>query len=112
MVNKFIILHEYVKGQEDTQCIVFVLGTFNLHVRVEYLFFIGSQLVALSPTGKIGVWHAMTHHWQIQDVVPIASFDTAGSFLLLGCNNGSIYYIGEFEIVDFSSVVFTIVHYQ
>lgn len=69
-------------------------GTFNLHVRVEYLFFIGSQLVALSPTGKIGVWHAMTQHWQIQDVVPISSFDTAGSFLLLGCNNGSIYYIG------------------
>lgn len=69
------------------------IGTFNLHVRVEYLFFIGSQLVALSPTGKIGVWHAMTQHWQIQDVVPISSFDTAGSFLLLGCNNGSIYYI-------------------
>ncbi|PNF23019.1 hypothetical protein B7P43_G09820 [Cryptotermes secundus] len=71
------------------------IGTFNLHVRVEYLFFIGSQLVALSPTGKIGVWHAMTQHWQIQDVVPIASFDTAGSFLLLGCNNGAIYYIGR-----------------
>ncbi|XP_067211454.1 BTB/POZ domain-containing protein KCTD3 isoform X3 [Linepithema humile] len=69
------------------------VGIFNLNVRVEYLFFIGSQLVALSPTGKIGVWHAMTHHWQIQDVVPILSFDTAGSFLLLGCNNGSIYYI-------------------
>nr|CAD7423879.1 unnamed protein product [Timema monikensis] len=69
------------------------VGTFNLNVRVEYLFFIGSQLVALSPTGKIGVWHAMTQHWQIQDVVPIASFDTAGSFLLLGCKNGSIYYI-------------------
>ncbi|KAK0181906.1 hypothetical protein PV327_000090 [Microctonus hyperodae] len=51
------------------------------------------QLVALSPTGKIGVWHAMSQHWQIQDVVSISSFDTAGSFLLLGCNNGSIYYI-------------------
>uniref|UniRef100_A0A1B6E3M3 BTB/POZ domain-containing protein KCTD3 n=1 Tax=Clastoptera arizonana TaxID=38151 RepID=A0A1B6E3M3_9HEMI len=69
------------------------IGTFNLNVRVEYLFFIGSQLVALSPIGKIGVWHAMTQHWQIQDVVAISSFDTAGSFLLLGCNNGSIYYI-------------------
>ncbi|KAK6630971.1 hypothetical protein RUM44_003143 [Polyplax serrata] len=69
------------------------VGTFNLNVRVEYLFFIGSQLVALSFCGKIGVWHSMTHHWQIQDVVPIASFDTAGSFLLLGCSNGSIYYI-------------------
>ncbi|XP_022248778.1 BTB/POZ domain-containing protein KCTD3-like isoform X1 [Limulus polyphemus] len=69
------------------------IGTFNLNVPVDYLFFIGSQLVALSHTGKVGVWHAMTQHWQIQDVVPIASFDTAGSFLLLGCNNGSIYYI-------------------
>ncbi|KAF7990909.1 hypothetical protein HCN44_000714 [Aphidius gifuensis] len=69
------------------------IGTFNLKVRVEYLFFIGSQLVALSQTGKIGVWHAMSQHWQIQDVVSISSFDTAGSFLLLGCNNGSIYYI-------------------
>lgn len=69
------------------------IGTFNLNVRVEYLFFIGSQLVALSFSGKIGVWHSMTQHWQIQDVVPIASFDTAGSFLLLGCSNGSIYYI-------------------
>ncbi|XP_076235185.1 BTB/POZ domain-containing protein KCTD3 [Calliopsis andreniformis] len=69
------------------------IGTFNLNVRVEYLFFIGSQLVALSPTDKIGVWHAMTHHWQIQNVVPILSFDTAGSFLILGCNNGSINYI-------------------
>lgn len=71
------------------------VGTFTLNVRVEYLFFIGSQLVALSSSGKIGVWHAMTQHWQTQDLVPILSFDTAGSFLLLGCNNGSIYYIGE-----------------
>lgn len=71
------------------------VGIFNLVVRVEYLFFIGSQLVALSSSGKIGVWHAMTQHWQTQDLVPILSFDTAGSFLLLGCNNGSIYYIGK-----------------
>ncbi|XP_076284196.1 BTB/POZ domain-containing protein KCTD3 [Lasioglossum baleicum] len=69
------------------------IGTFNLNVRIEHLFFIGRQLVALSSTDKIGVWHDMTHHWQIQDVVPILSFDTAGSFLLLGCNNGSIYHI-------------------
>lgn len=70
------------------------IGTFNLGVPVDSLFFIGSQLVALSHLGKVGVWHAMTHHWQIQDVVPITSFDTAGScILLLGCNNGSIYYI-------------------
>lgn len=83
------------------------LGTFNLHVRVEYLFFIGSQLVALSPSGKLGVWHAMTQHWQTQDVVPIASFDTAGSFLLLGCNNGCIYYIGNVNI-DINYFVFHI----
>ncbi|KAG8192757.1 hypothetical protein JTE90_009777 [Oedothorax gibbosus] len=69
------------------------IGTFQFTVSVDHLFFIGSQLVALSHTGKVGVWHAMTQHWQIQDVIPITSFDTAGSFLLLGCNNGSIYYI-------------------
>lgn len=69
------------------------IGMFNLNVSVDSLFFIGSQLVALSQVGKIGVWHSMTQHWQIQDVVPITSYDTAGSFLLLGCQNGSIYYI-------------------
>ena len=69
------------------------IGMFNLNVSVDSLFFIGSQLVALSQFGKIGVWHSMTQHWQIQDVIPITSYDTAGSFLLLGCQNGSIYYI-------------------
>ncbi|XP_041351393.1 BTB/POZ domain-containing protein KCTD3-like isoform X2 [Gigantopelta aegis] len=69
------------------------IGVFNLNVSVDSLFFIGSQLVALSQTGKVGVWHSMTQHWQIQDVIPITSYDTSGSFLLLGCNNGSIYYI-------------------
>lgn len=70
------------------------IGTFNLLVRVEYLFFINTQLVALSSTGKIGVWHALTQHFQIQDIGSnILSFDFAGSFLLLGNNNGKIYYI-------------------
>ena len=31
--------------------------------------------------------------------MPISSYDTAGSFLLLGCTNGSIYYIGKFVII-------------
>lgn len=69
------------------------IGMFNLGVPVDALFFIGNQLVATSHTGKVGVWNAVTQHWQVQDVVPITSYDTAGSFLLLGCNNGSIYYI-------------------
>ncbi|XP_060588703.1 BTB/POZ domain-containing protein KCTD3-like isoform X1 [Ruditapes philippinarum] len=69
------------------------IGVFNLNVSVDSLFFIGSQLVALSKLGKVGVWHSMTHNWQIQDVVAITSYDKAGSFLLLGCENGSVYYI-------------------
>uniref|UniRef100_A0A0N5AP67 BTB domain-containing protein n=1 Tax=Syphacia muris TaxID=451379 RepID=A0A0N5AP67_9BILA len=69
------------------------MGTFSLSVAVDKLFFIGSQLVALSKTGKVGIWHSMTHNWQVQDVVSISCYDTAGSFLLLGCTNGSIYYI-------------------
>ena len=36
---------------------------------------------------------------QIQDVAPVTSYDTAGSFLILGCNNGSIYYIGNYCIM-------------
>jgi len=32
---------------------------------------------------------------QIQDVVPVSSYDTTGSFLLLGCDNGCIYNIGQ-----------------
>ncbi|MGH0152828.1 UNVERIFIED_CONTAM: hypothetical protein FKN15_059293 [Acipenser sinensis] len=41
-----------------------------------------------SEIGKSGYYCS-----RVQDVVPITSYDTAGSFLLLGCNNGSIYYI-------------------
>ncbi|KAK5928865.1 hypothetical protein CgunFtcFv8_010149 [Champsocephalus gunnari] len=69
------------------------IGVFSLNVPVEALFFVGNQLIATSHAGKVGVWNAVTKHWQNQDVVPISSYDTAGSFLILGCNNGSIYYI-------------------
>lgn len=69
------------------------IGKFQMSVVVNNLFFIGSQLAALSRTGKVGVWHAMTQNWQVQDMVPVTSYDTAGSYLLLGGNNGSIYYI-------------------
>ncbi|XP_043241119.1 BTB/POZ domain-containing protein KCTD3-like [Amphibalanus amphitrite] len=69
------------------------VGQFSLGVPVEHLFFIGPQLVALSSAGRIGVWHAMTHHWQAQEIGSVSSFDRAGSFLLLGGTNGCIYYI-------------------
>lgn len=76
------------RGDSDAK-----IGVFSLNIGVDSLFFIGSQLVGLSESGKIGIWHSMTGNWQVQDVVPICSYDTAGSFLLLGCENGSIYYI-------------------
>ncbi|XP_057316512.1 BTB/POZ domain-containing protein KCTD3-like [Hydractinia symbiolongicarpus] len=69
------------------------IGTFNLTVPVDALSFVGSQLVGLSYTGKVGVWNVMTQNWRIQDVIPISSHDTAGSFLLLGGTNGVIYYV-------------------
>ncbi|KAI1727139.1 BTB/POZ domain-containing protein [Ditylenchus destructor] len=68
------------------------VGTFSLSVQIDKLFFIGNQLVALSKTGKVGIWHSMTLNWQVQDVMQISCYDTAGSVLLLGCTNGSIYY--------------------
>jgi len=42
-----------------------VAGTFNLTAVVDALFFIGSHLVALNQSGKLGVWHAMTQNWQV-----------------------------------------------
>lgn len=77
-------------GEDGTKTEV---GNFSLHVTVDHLFFIGSQLVALSPTGRIGVWNSLAQHWQAQELAAITAHDTAGSFLLLGSSNGSINYI-------------------
>ena len=41
-------------------------GTFLLDVQIDKLFFIGNQLVALSKSGKVGIWHSMTQNWQVQ----------------------------------------------
>ena len=50
--------------------------------------------MALGSVGRIGVWNSLSQLWQAQDVItPISSFDTAGSFLLLGGQNGVLYYI-------------------
>ena len=78
-------------------CVVHGAATFDTKMPVDSLFFIGNQLVVLSNVGRVAVWQSMTRHWQVQEVVPICSFDRAGSFLLLGCANGSIYHIGEWE---------------
>ncbi|GAB1291770.1 SH3KBP1-binding protein 1 [Apodemus speciosus] len=40
------------------------IGVFHLGVPVEALFFVGNQLIATSHTGRIGVWNAVTKHWQ------------------------------------------------
>lgn len=58
-------LHTFLASRfiEDWNCLF--AGTFNLSVPVDALFFIGSQLVATSHTGKIGVWNSMTQHWQV-----------------------------------------------
>ncbi|VDK79472.1 unnamed protein product, partial [Onchocerca ochengi] len=90
LANNSIHLWNISEGDADFGT---TIGTFTLLVAVDKLFFIGSQLVALSKIGKVGIWHSMTHNWQVQDVVAISCYDTAGSFLLLGCTNGSIYYI-------------------
>lgn len=33
---------------------------------MEALFFVGNQLIATSHTGRIGVWNAVTKHWQVR----------------------------------------------
>ncbi|CAF0947600.1 unnamed protein product [Didymodactylos carnosus] len=69
-----------------------IIGTFLFGGVVDNLFFIGSQLVACGGVRKVGVWHSLSQQWQTQELTPIKSFDTAGSFLLLGGETGSIYY--------------------
>ena len=79
-----------------TQCVnLFCTASFDMKLQVDGLFFIGKQLVAINNTGKVVVWQSVQKHWQLQEVEPICSYDTAGFFLLLGCTNGSIYYIGQ-----------------
>lgn len=48
--------------------VFFFIGVFSLGVPVDALFFIGNQLVATSHTGKVGVWNAVTQHWQVCSV--------------------------------------------
>ena len=71
-----------------------------MKVQVDGMFFIGKQLVAINNSGKVVVWQSVQKHWQLQEVEGICSYDTAGSFLLLGCTNGSIYYIGKAELIQ------------
>lgn len=52
----------------STFVIVCLIGVFSLGVPVDSLFFIGSQLVATSHTGKVGVWNAVTQHWQVKQI--------------------------------------------
>uniref|UniRef100_A0A0N4ZK58 BTB domain-containing protein n=1 Tax=Parastrongyloides trichosuri TaxID=131310 RepID=A0A0N4ZK58_PARTI len=69
------------------------LGIFQMTAPIIKLFFIGSQLVALSKTGKVGIWHSISQSWQIQNIVPILCHDTAGSMLIFGGRNGIIYLV-------------------
>lgn len=49
----------------DQPLFLILSGVFSLGVPVDALFFIGNQLVATSHTGKVGVWNAVTQHWQV-----------------------------------------------
>lgn len=48
-------------------------GVFHLGVPVEALFFVGNQLIATSHTGRIGVWNAVTKHWQVRELASLAA---------------------------------------
>ncbi|CAF0946321.1 unnamed protein product [Adineta ricciae] len=69
-----------------------LIGTFAFGGPIDNLFFINSQLVATGDERKVGVWHSLSQQWQTQELTRILSFDTAGTFLLLGSETGSIYY--------------------
>lgn len=53
------------KFGNQSPCLFWPAGVFSLNVPVEALFFVGNQLIATSHTGKVGVWNAVTKHWQV-----------------------------------------------
>ncbi|ESO06046.1 hypothetical protein HELRODRAFT_119358, partial [Helobdella robusta] len=85
-IVKLWVVYDNIKDTKE-------IGTFNLSVQINSLFFTGLHLVALSHSGKFGVWHANTRNWQVQEAINITSHDVSGSVLLLGCDNGCIYLI-------------------
>lgn len=65
-------------------------GVFSLNVPVEALFFVGNQLIATSHTGKVGVWNAVTKHWQVGG-------DALGSKISLADSNRFVQFGSEFR---------------
>ena len=43
----------------------YLTGQFNVTVTIDALFYVGTQLVCLSYTGKIGVWNVLTQSWRV-----------------------------------------------
>lgn len=64
-----VIPSSEIRGFDATKLILSgflsIPGVFSLNVPVEALFFVGNQLIATSHTGKVGVWNAVTKHWQV-----------------------------------------------
>jgi len=52
-------------------------ASFDMNISVDGLFFIGSQLVTLSYTGKVAVWQSMTQHWQVITLVQLKMYGTS-----------------------------------
>lgn len=50
-------------------------GVFSLNVPAEALFFVGNQLIATSNTGRVGVWNAVTKHWQVASACCLMTTD-------------------------------------
>ena len=40
-------------------------ATLDMKIPVDGLFFVGTQLVAISNTGKVAVWQSVQQHWQV-----------------------------------------------
>ncbi|XP_015786942.1 BTB/POZ domain-containing protein KCTD3-like [Tetranychus urticae] len=98
--SKYIKLWN-ISFQEHQEAIRTEIGPYALNDHpVDTLFFIGSQLVALSHRkGLVGVYHATSQYWLVQGLKEykgqsITAYDKAATnFLLLGSKVGSLYLI-------------------
>lgn len=84
-------------------------GTFNLTAVVDTVFFIGSHLVALNRSGKLGVWHAVSQNWQVITalftahclgvMIIVISMTMTTYRIYLKTRDPRCKYTGEFEVV-------------
>jgi len=69
------------------------IGKLDIRRQIDAILFVGSSLIVLSKEGCIGFWNGFSQTWLVKDIPLITCFDSSGSLLFFGDNQGRITYI-------------------